>query len=124
MPQYGDRSEGKGTARTISKQFLYLAGLHWWLESLGRRSMFNNYLMSTFLNVVLVDTAYASVDSDPQKLKHNNYFCISSCLQCFTGFTFLVPAHPGSSRKGRLNRCMCVCIIGIKKGKILSATAK
>ena len=27
------------------------------------------------------------------------------------GFTFLVPAHLGSPRKGPLNGCVCVCII-------------
>jgi len=26
------------------------------------------------------------------------------------GFTFLVPAHPGSPRKGPLNVCVCVCV--------------
>ena len=34
-------------------------------------------------------------------------------LSCFSkiqiGFTFLVPAHLGSPRKGPLNRCVCVC---------------
>jgi len=25
------------------------------------------------------------------------------------GFTFLVPAHPGSPEKGPLNWCVCVC---------------
>ena len=33
-------------------------------------------------------------------------------VSCFSkiqiGFTFLVPAHPGSPRKGPLNRCVCV----------------
>ena len=35
-------------------------------------------------------------------------------VSCFsniqTGFTFLVPAHPGSPGKGPLNRCVCVCV--------------
>ena len=35
-------------------------------------------------------------------------------LSCFskiqTGFTFLVPAYPGSPGKGPLNRCVCVCV--------------
>jgi len=26
------------------------------------------------------------------------------------GFTFLLPAHPGSPEKGPLNRCVCVCV--------------
>jgi len=26
------------------------------------------------------------------------------------GFTFLVPAHPGSLGKGPLNGCVCVCV--------------
>ena len=26
------------------------------------------------------------------------------------GFTFLVPAHPGSPGKGPLNGCVCVCV--------------
>ena len=34
-------------------------------------------------------------------------------VSCFskiqTGFTFLVPAHPGSPEKGPLNVCVCVC---------------
>jgi len=34
-------------------------------------------------------------------------------VSCFTkiqiGFTFLVPAHPGSPEKGPLNGCVCVC---------------
>ena len=33
---------------------------------------------------------------------------------CFSkiqiGFTFLVPAHLGSPRKGPLNVCVCVCV--------------
>ena len=33
-------------------------------------------------------------------------------VSCFSkiqiGFTFLVPAHPGSPRKGPLNGCVCV----------------
>jgi len=36
-------------------------------------------------------------------------------LSCFSkiqiGFTFLVPAHLGSPRKGPLNRCVCVCAL-------------
>jgi len=35
-------------------------------------------------------------------------------LSCFSeiriGFTFLVPAHPGSPDKGPLNVCVCVCV--------------
>ena len=35
-------------------------------------------------------------------------------VSCFskiqTGFTFLVPAHPGSHGKGPLNGCVCVCV--------------
>ena len=27
------------------------------------------------------------------------------------GFTFLVPAHPGSPGKGPSNGCVCVCVI-------------
>jgi len=34
-------------------------------------------------------------------------------VSCFSkiqiGFTFLVPAHPGSPGKGPLNACVCVC---------------
>ena len=37
-------------------------------------------------------------------------------VSCFcrmqTGFTFLVPAHPGSPGKGPLNGCVCVCVVG------------
>jgi len=36
-------------------------------------------------------------------------------VPCFskiqTGFTFLVPAHPGSPGKGPLNVCVCVCVM-------------
>jgi len=35
-------------------------------------------------------------------------------VSCFSkipiGFTFLVPAHPGTPRQGLLNRCVCVCV--------------
>ena len=35
-------------------------------------------------------------------------------VSCFTkiqiGFTFLVPAHPGSPGKGPLNGCVCLCV--------------
>ena len=35
-------------------------------------------------------------------------------VSCFSriqsGFTFLVPAHPGSPGKGPLNVCVCVCV--------------
>jgi len=35
-------------------------------------------------------------------------------VSCFSkikiGFTFLVPAHPGSLGKGPLNGCVCVCM--------------
>jgi len=35
-------------------------------------------------------------------------------VSCFSkiqiGFTFLVPAHPGSPGKGPLNECLCVCV--------------
>ena len=35
-------------------------------------------------------------------------------VSCFgkiqIGFTFLVPAHPGSPGKGPLNVCVCVCV--------------
>ena len=33
-----------------------------------------------------------------------------SCSEIQIGFTFLVPAHPGSPRKGPLNGCVCVCV--------------
>ena len=35
-------------------------------------------------------------------------------VSCFSeiqiGFTFLVPAHPGSPGQGPLNGCVCVCV--------------
>jgi len=35
-------------------------------------------------------------------------------VSCFSkiqiGFTFLVPAHPGSPDKGPLDGCVCVCV--------------
>ena len=37
-------------------------------------------------------------------------------VSCFSeiqiSLTFLVPAHPGSPRKGLLNGCVCVCVKG------------
>ena len=37
-------------------------------------------------------------------------------VSCFTkiqiGFTFLVPAHPGSTGKGPLNGCVRACVCG------------
>ena len=39
-------------------------------------------------------------------------------VSCFSkiqiGFTFLVPAHPGSPRNGPLNGCMCVCVCVVR----------
>jgi len=39
-------------------------------------------------------------------------------VSCFSkiqiGFTFLVPAHLGSSGQGPLNGCVCVCVCVIK----------
>ena len=36
-------------------------------------------------------------------------------VSCFSkiqiGFTFLVPAHPGSHGKRPLNGCVCVCVL-------------
>jgi len=36
-------------------------------------------------------------------------------VSCFSkiqiGFTFLVPAHPGSHGQGTLNGCVCVCVL-------------
>jgi len=34
-------------------------------------------------------------------------FCFSKIQ---IGFTFVVPAHPGSPGKGPLNGCVCVCV--------------
>jgi len=38
-------------------------------------------------------------------------------VSCFSkiqiGFTFLVPAHPGSPGKGPLNGCLCVCLVQV-----------
>ena len=39
---------------------------------------------------------------------------LPSTVSCFSkiqiGFTFLVPAHPGSPGKGPLDGCVCVCV--------------
>ena len=39
-------------------------------------------------------------------------------VSCFSkiqiGFTFLVPAHPGSLGKGPLNGCCCCCVVLFK----------
>jgi len=51
-------------------------------------------------------------------------------FSCFSkiqiGFTFLVPAHPGSPGKGPLNGCVCVCVcvcsfVIVKKSSIYEA---
>ena len=49
-------------------------------------------------------------------------------VSCFSkiqiGFTFLVPAHPGSPGKGPLNGCVCVCTAtATVPGTTTSATA-
>jgi len=35
---------------------------------------------------------------------------VSSFSKIKIGFSFLVPAHPGSPGKGPLNGCVCVCV--------------
>ena len=48
-------------------------------------------------------------------------------VSCFSkvqiGFTFLVPAHPGSPGKRAVNRCVCVCVFGrsIRCGLLLQS---
>jgi len=37
-------------------------------------------------------------------------FTVSCFSKIQIGFTFLVPAHPGSPGKGPLNGCVCVCV--------------
>ena len=43
-------------------------------------------------------------------------------VSCFSkiqiGFTFLIPAHPGSPGKGPLNGCLCVCVCQIWWSKL------
>ena len=34
------------------------------------------------------------------------------------GFTFLVPAHPGSPGKGPLNGCVCVCVCVVSSASV------
>ena len=34
---------------------------------------------------------------------------VSCSSKIQTGFTFLVPAHPGSPGQGAVKRCVCVC---------------
>jgi len=36
---------------------------------------------------------------------------VSCFIKMQIGFTFLVPAHLGSPRKGPLNVCVCVCVL-------------
>jgi len=36
---------------------------------------------------------------------------VSCSSKIQTGFTFLVPAHPGSPGQGALNGCVCVCVL-------------
>jgi len=38
-------------------------------------------------------------------------FTVSCFSEIQIGFTFLVPAYPGSPGKGPLNGCVCVCVI-------------
>ena len=44
-------------------------------------------------------------------------------VSCFSkiqiGFTFLVPAHPGSPGQRLLNGCVCVCVLYEISGKLL-----
>ena len=51
---------------------------------------------------------------------------MSLTVSCFSeiqiGFTFLVPAHPGSPGKRAVKRvcvcvCVCVCVNGVRSGK-------
>jgi len=42
--------------------------------------------------------------------------CFSK-IQIGIGFTFLVPAHLGSPRKGPLNGCVCVCCIKVRRSE-------
>ena len=44
-------------------------------------------------------------------------------VSCFSiihiGFTFLLPAHPGSPRKRAVKRvCVCVCVVGRQEGHL------
>jgi len=43
-----------------------------------------------------------------------------SCFnKIYIGFTFLVPAHLGSLRKGPLNGCVCVCVNAVQYWQIV-----
>ena len=48
-------------------------------------------------------------------------------VSCFSkiqiGFTFLVPAHPGSPGKEPLNGCVCVCVSG-ERSKLPSGSGR
>ena len=47
------------------------------------------------------------------------FSCFSKIL---IGFTFLVPARPGSPGKGPLNGCVCVCVLILLAYMLVSNT--
>ena len=57
--------------------------------------------------------AWLSVWSEVQTCIYAQLMPLPLAVSCFSkiqiGFTFLVPAHPGSPGKGPLNGCVCVC---------------
>ena len=59
--------------------------------------------------------AWLSVWSEVQTCIRILLMPLPLTVSCFSkiqiGFTFLVPAHPGSPGKGPLNGCVCVCIL-------------
>ena len=58
--------------------------------------------------------AWLSVWSEMQTCIYGPADATAFTVSCFSkiqiGFTFLVPAHPGSPGKGPLNGCVCVCV--------------
>ena len=43
---------------------------------------------------------------------------VSCCSKIQIGFTFLVPAHPGSPGKGLLNGCVCVLQFQVVEARV------
>ena len=54
-------------------------------------------------------------------------FTVSCFSKIQTGFTYLIPAHPGSTGQRAVKRecvCVCVCVINIGRGFCIAAASK
>ena len=64
--------------------------------------------------MVNVDLYSAIITKVSNALHMSQLMPLPLTVSCYSkiqiGFTFLVPAHPGSPDKGPLNVCVCVCL--------------